>query len=117
MERRLPLTKILNALDNSWGDGVTCDIRCPVCGCEYQHCLTPQVVDGQDNYKADWGGRGDLTVIPVWGECGSKWEICFGFHKGITSTFVRLIKSCKPQSYVYFIEAVGLDKVENRHLG
>ena len=112
MDRRPPLSKILSAYNNYWGDDVTCNIRCPICGFEYQHCLTPQVADSQDSYEAHWGGRGDLIVIPVWGECGSEWEMCFGFHKGVTGTFVRLIKSCKPESYVYFIEAVGLDKIK-----
>lgn len=53
--------------------------------------------DGGDNYEAKWGGRGDLAVIPMWGECGSQWEVCIGFHKGQSRIFVRVSESCKAQ--------------------
>jgi len=78
---------------------------CPVCSFEYTHIGEPRTVNGNDNYDA-WSGRGDLLVIPFTGECGSEWEICFGFHKGNTDTFVRVKKSCSEKSFLYFIEAV-----------
>lgn len=40
-------------------------------------------------YGDNWGGKGDLLVIPVEGECSHIWEICFGFHKGETICFAR----------------------------
>ena len=47
------------------------------------------------------------------GEYGCEWELCFGFHKGNTASFVRIVKSCKgPKSFVYFIEAVGLSRIK-----
>ena len=96
-----------------WHDGLTQSIKCPECGSEYQHFGTPVVKSGSDNYEAGWAGRGDLLVIPIWGECGSKWEICLGFHKGQTGAFINLINSCKEHDcYVYFIEAVGLSCVK-----
>jgi hypothetical protein len=65
-------------------------LRCPVCSDSYQHVETWQVVPGRDNYEAGWGGRGDLVVLPVWGECEHRWELCFGSHKGETFCFVRV---------------------------
>ena len=76
--------------DNTWSDGASRDLKCPICNFNYQHVGTPTVIDGQDVYKAGWDGRGDLIVIPVNGECGHKWELCFGFHKGNTAAFARL---------------------------
>ena len=79
---------------------------CPVCSFEYNHIGEPRKVSGNDNYDA-WQGRGDLLVVPFKAECGSEWEICFGFHKGQTNAFVRIRKSCSEDSYLYFIEAVN----------
>ena len=86
---------------------------CPECGFEYQHFGRPEYTNGNDNHEAGWGGRGDLIVVPIEGECGSKWEFCLGFHKGDTYLFQRLIQSCKYKGdFVYFIEAVGTDKIK-----
>jgi hypothetical protein len=65
-------------------------LRCPVCADTYQHVETWQVVPGRDSYEAGWGGRGDLVVLPIWGECEHRWELCFGSHKGETFCFVRV---------------------------
>jgi len=94
-ENKKSIFTALSSSESTWNDENFQDIQCPECGFHCQHCETPKVIEGHDNYDAGWGGRGDLIVIPVWGECGSKWEICFGFHKGITSTFVRIVESCK----------------------
>ena len=113
IENRKPLDTILSKSSSWRNDESLSDIQCPECGFECQHCEMPKVIEGHDNYESGWGGRGDLIVIPVCGECGSEWEICFGFHKGVTSTFIRIIKSCSElKSYVYFIEALGMDKVK-----
>ena len=64
-------------------------LMCSVCGCNYNHVGEPYTVAGEDDYRAGWGGRGDLVVVPFEGECGHEWEICFGFHKGETMAFVR----------------------------
>jgi hypothetical protein len=63
---------------------------CPVCKDTYSHQYKIEEVDGQDDYRAGWGGRGDLTVISYFGECGHQWEICLGFHKGQTYAFVNI---------------------------
>ncbi|MBA3474289.1 MAG: hypothetical protein H0T57_13865 [Rubrobacter sp.] len=65
-------------------------LLCPVCGSSYQHTGTPFDIPGQDAYEAGWGGRGNLLVVPVWCEEGHEWEMCFGFHKGETFSFVRI---------------------------
>lgn len=64
-------------------------LKCPACGFENSHFENPETIDGKDGYAANWGGRGDLIVIPMWSECGHKWEICIGFHKGYSGIFVR----------------------------
>ena len=55
-----------------------------------------------------------LVVIPIKGECGSEWEICFGFHKGQIFKFHKVCNPCVQEKglYIYFIEAVGTDKVK-----
>jgi hypothetical protein len=112
IENKISLAQGLNINKSLWDDGITSDLKCPGCEHPHQHLLKPAFIDGNDSYEAHWGGKGDLVIVPIESECGSKWEICFGFHKGTTSLFIQLISSCKPKSYVYFIEAVGLDKIK-----
>ena len=107
------ISKIISSDPSYWGDGVTTNVVCPECGYEYVHFESPVLEDSEDNYKASWDGRGDLLVIPMWAECGAKWETCYGFHKGYTGAFIRLTESCKkPGRFVYFIEAVGLHRIK-----
>ena len=68
-------------------------LKCPICGDTYQHAGARQHIPGHDDYQAGWGGRGDLIVVPVWGECEHRWELCFGSHKGETFAFVRVPQS------------------------
>ena len=65
-------------------------LKCPICADTYQHVAAWQHVPGRDNYEAGWSGRGDLIILPVWGECEHRWELCFGSHKGETFCFVRV---------------------------
>jgi len=78
-----------------WGESESDTLICPVCGVEDNHLGTPKKIPGNDGYDADWGGRGDLIVIPVQGECSCIWELCFGFHKGKVAAFTRVVKSCQ----------------------
>jgi hypothetical protein len=80
---------------------------CPVCSFDYVHFELPYVVD-HDNHSDQ------LIIIPMWSECGSEFEIRFRFHEGQTETFVSLLKSCNSnaKSYVYFIEAIGLNRIK-----
>lgn len=71
-----------------FGQGIG-SVVCPLCGDEYQHAGDPRTIPGNDNYEAGWPGRGDLLVIPFRGECGHRWELCFGFHKGSSHVFAR----------------------------
>lgn len=87
-------------------------ILCPECKYHYVHFCLPYMVPGNDRGDA-WDGRGDLMVLPMWSECGSEWDICIGFDKGSSIIFNRINKSCKsPQSYIYFIEAIGLNRIK-----
>ena len=71
------------------------NLLCPCCGSEFNHTRPPYIKDGSDNYEAKWHGRGDLNIMPMWGECGSEWELCVGFHKGNSPIFVRVNKDCR----------------------
>jgi hypothetical protein len=87
----LPLSDVISHDDDLWGGFPQYKrLRCPVCSDTYQHVETWQRIPGQDDYQAGWGGRGDLTVLPIWGECEHHWEVCFGFYKGETFCFVRV---------------------------
>lgn len=90
----LDILKCIERVDAGWNDGAK-NLLCPVCGFNYNHIEPPYLTDGNDDYAAGWGGRGDLAVVPMWGECGSKWEVCIGFHKGQSPIFVRVIESCE----------------------
>jgi len=66
-------------------------VKCPVCGDEHVRVTDTRGVQGHDNYKAGWWGRGDLDVIKFRGECDHEFELCFGFHKGNVSVFCRVL--------------------------
>ena len=80
----LPLGRVVLAGDGAWrGRPAFERLACPACGSTYQHdAHESQTVEG-------WGGRGDLLVVPMEGECGHRWEMCFGSHEGETFAFVR----------------------------
>jgi hypothetical protein len=89
--RVLPLSDVIAHDDDVWyGRPQFKRLVCPVCSDTFQHVETWQRIEGRDNYEAGWGGRGDLIVVPIWGECEHRWELCFGFHKGETFGFVRV---------------------------
>jgi hypothetical protein len=91
--RVLPLSDVIAHDDDVWGGFPQFKrLRCPVCSDTYQHVSSAswQRISGRDDYEAGWGGRGDLAVVPIWGECEHRWELCFGFHKGETFCFVRV---------------------------
>lgn len=79
---------------DTFGDPAILDLKCPICESNYQHMSEPAYV-ASDSYDAGWIGRGSLITIPMWGECGSKWEICLGFHKGNTAIFIKALDSCQ----------------------
>lgn len=83
------ITAVLEDARDEWGDTFSTKLRCPVCTYNYQHANEPHRV-AEDDYQSGWSGRGDLLIVPIEGECGHKWEICFGFHKGQTILFARL---------------------------
>ena len=92
-----PIHDILKSIETEeagWGDDKRW-LKCPICDFNYSHIEAPRLLDGGDNYLAEWGGRGDLALVPMWSECGSKWEVCIGFHKGQSAIFTRVIESCK----------------------
>lgn len=87
---------IFDAVNNrnpGWSQDEIRLLHCPVCNCDNTHIEPPHL-----NYNAQWEGQGELAITPLWSECGSKWQVCLGFHKGQTAIFIRLIKSCKTQS-------------------
>lgn len=107
-----PITHVLST-ENEWSDNYTSELKCPVCGYDYQDFSTPKIVSDEEAWKANWKGRGSLLIIPMEGECGSQWQICIGFHKGKSKIFTQLVQACKTDNgYVYFIEALGLNKIK-----
>ena len=100
------LDTVLRITQHANREDVYSMLVCPECNFEHTNIGEPRKVSGNDNYEA-WRGRGDLLVIPFFGQCGSEWEICFGFHKGNTDAFIRVKKSCAEESFLYFIEAVN----------
>lgn len=77
-----------NPNDGAWNDQQPEVVRCPTCGDTYVHIRTPQLISGEDSYKA-WAGRGSLAIIPMHCESGHTWDLCFGEHKGNTVAFIR----------------------------
>lgn len=92
--RVFDILPVISNDDAGWGDGAR-NLLCPICGHTYNHMEAPVVTGTQGDYAGDWHGRGALTVIPMWSECGSKWELCMGFHKGETCIFARVKEPCK----------------------
>lgn len=100
MKNNIPFTELLRSTSNDYSNTESL-IHCPVCGFEYNHFGFPDedersgdykvayIVKGNDDYKAGWGGRGDMLVIPLWCENWHSWELCFGFHKGYILAFAR----------------------------
>jgi hypothetical protein len=62
--------------------GSQCIVACPVCGFDYNHAGTPEVLDGEDNYATKLGPRGNVIRIPFWCEDGHHWVLLIGQHKG-----------------------------------
>lgn len=87
----LPVEQVISP-ERNWEDLQT--VKCPTCIYTNNRVVSTRTVPGHDDYKAGWPGRGDLTVIELAGECGSRWELCLGFHKGQTGVFVRVIEAC-----------------------
>ena len=73
-----PISEDIEKPDSDFNANVIC---CPVCGCNYSHQECEIEMHTSDNYKA-WAGRGEVIVIPFEGECGHKWKLCIGYHKG-----------------------------------
>lgn len=69
-------------------------VACPCCTATYVGTTNPFTDHGCDNYQSRSGLRGDCLVIPFEGECGSKFEIWFAFHKGETFTRYEVIEPC-----------------------
>ena len=69
-----------------------CQVTCPVCGFNCTKAGDSVREHGRDNWETSAPAyRGDLVRLPFSGECGHNWELCFGFHKGETFAFVRML--------------------------
>ncbi len=89
---RTSVHKMISEAHSNLGEDT--GIVCPCCGCDYSSAGKPYVIDGEDDYRAGWGGRGDLVIVPFSGECESEWDLCIGYHKGSTEIFVRIREAC-----------------------
>jgi len=73
-----PISEGIEETDKDFNANAIC---CPVCGFDYSHQAGEITILSSDNYRA-WAGRGEVIVIPFEGECGHKWKLCIGYHKG-----------------------------------
>ena len=89
MNKELDILPVISKDQIAGGSGQR-NLYCPVCGCINTHLEPPYLKVGDK-----WQGNGELAITPLWSECGSKWEVCIGFHKGDAPIFVRVLKSCK----------------------
>lgn len=95
------------------GDSPVLCLKCPVCGFSYQHPTEPRVVRGEESHEfGNVRFDGGYIVVPIWGECGCEWEIYIGCSRGAGFVFCRVVFSCKSESYVYFIEGIGLQRIK-----
>lgn len=70
-------------------------LRCPVCAFDHNRVTKTERVPGNDNYGAvsdGFTGRGDLIVLDIECEAGHYWQLCIGFHKGISNLFARTVE-------------------------
>ena len=63
-------------------------IACPKCGNDYVHEGSPEVLKGEDSYKA-WLGRGNAIRIPFTCEHDHEFDLMLGHHKGNTHLFME----------------------------
>ena len=96
--RRTTIAQVVGG--DEYGFESASEMRCPCCRGMYVSSGTPKTIHagtaaGEEPYRAGWGGRGPLLIVPFSGECGSEWDVCFGFHKGMTFTFVRVRVDCR----------------------
>lgn len=93
----MKITKCIKADNSRWFHGpIQADLLvCPVCGFIYTHIdESPTLIDSGNQYKA-WKGQGNLIIIPIYCECGTYWEFCFGHDCGQTYLFSRILESCR----------------------
>jgi len=70
-------------------------LQCPSCGNQYNHIRKIETINGDDDYKAGWDGKGDLLVISFNCEENCRWDLCIGFHKGLNFMFTRIKHTTK----------------------
>ena len=56
-------------------------VLCPICRDCYVHIGRVEI---RCEEYTSWDGRGDAVHIPFWGECGHRWVLVVGHHKGQT---------------------------------
>jgi hypothetical protein len=78
-------------------------MACPICHDLYNHFREFRTIDSEDDYKAAWGGRGDLQILTFNCESGHEWELCIGFHKGYNYIFCRAEQITESVNYREYI--------------
>jgi len=59
-----------------------CILLCPLCKFDYNHVISAEKINGNDNYEAWREGRGNLGRIKFNCESGHYYSLNFGEHKG-----------------------------------
>lgn len=76
-------------------------LTCPVCGCMNVHLASVKTKEGFDSYATKTGVKGDVTTLTFYGECGSVFEINYGFHKGHLFLWPDTLQSCRVDYRAY----------------
>jgi hypothetical protein len=95
-------TLAINPEELFWADDIhnnnftSSYIHCPMCKQDYVHFGIPEVIDGEDNYKARGNMvRGSVIRIPMSCESNHGWYLCFGFHKGATFSWLEIAEDAQ----------------------
>jgi hypothetical protein len=103
--RLYPLAESIEREESVFGYRSMRRLICPVCGHENAHLDSPRFHESGDGHEAGWEGCGDLVEVPVEGECGHNWSVCFGFHKGDVVSFVKVaVEVVEGNGMVYDLE-------------
>jgi len=88
--------------EDVYEDGLK-QIICPACGSDYVHLsATSKTIIGNDNYEARPGlVRGSVMLIEGGCEEGHRFNVAFGFHKGVTFTWFERLADVKSEQDIF----------------
>ena len=85
-------------IGGNWGRDT---LGCPRCGDHWIHPDESFTLESPATAGTVWRGYDHVAVQTFWGECGSQFQLCFGFHAGHTTWWVEEIRSCVQDAAFY----------------